>query len=49
MQQKTHEKFEKEFGGKVFYIFSSKANGKKVIMNPEIIEEIRIEINRLEQ
>jgi hypothetical protein len=49
LQQKTHEKFEKEFGGKVFYIFSSKANGKKVIMNPEIIEEIRIEINRLEQ
>jgi site-specific DNA-methyltransferase (adenine-specific) len=40
---------ESEFGGKVFYIFSSKANGKKVIMNPEVIEEIRTEINRLEQ
>lgn len=49
LQQKTHEKFEYEFGGKVFYIFSSKDNGKKVIMNPEVIEEIRIEINRLEQ
>ncbi|HDP67805.1 MAG TPA: MjaI family restriction endonuclease [Candidatus Marinimicrobia bacterium] len=49
LQQKTHVKFEKEFGGKVFYIFSSKANGKKVIMNPEVIEEIRTEINRLEQ
>lgn len=49
LHQKTHEKFESEFGGKVFYIFSSKANGKKVIMNPEVIEEIRIEINRLEQ
>ena len=48
LQQKTHQKFEKEFGGKVFYIFSSKANGKKVIMNPEIIEDIRKEIVRLE-
>lgn len=48
IQEKTHEKFEKEFGGKVFYIFSSKANGKKVIMNPEILDDIRTEINRLE-
>lgn len=49
LQKKTHLKFESEFGGKVFYIFSSKANGKKVIMNPEVIEEIRVEINRLEK
>jgi hypothetical protein len=49
LQEKTHAKFEKEFGGKVFYIFSSKPKGKKVIMNPEVIEEIRKEINRLEQ
>ncbi|RMG88017.1 MAG: MjaI family restriction endonuclease, partial [Bacteroidetes bacterium] len=49
IQQKTHEKFEKEFGGKVFYVFSSSLNRKKVIMNPEVIEEIRAEISRLEQ
>ena len=49
LQEKTHKNFEKEFGGKVFYIFSSKANVKKVIMNPEVIEEIREEIKRLEQ
>lgn len=49
LQQKSHEKFESEFGGKVFYIYSSKSNGKKVIMNPEVIEEIRVEISRLEQ
>jgi hypothetical protein len=49
LKEKTHAKFEKEFGGKVFYIFSSKPKGKKVIMNPEVIEEIRKEINRLEQ
>ncbi len=49
LQQKTHEKFERKFGGKVFYIFSSKANGKKVIMNPAVIDEIRAEISRLER
>ena len=48
LQEKTHDKFEKEFGGKVFYIFSSKANGKKVIMNTVVIDKIRTEINRLE-
>lgn len=49
LQLKTHKNFEQEFGGKVFFIFSSKANGKKVIMNPEIIDEIREEISRLEK
>lgn len=48
LQEKTHQKFKNEFGGKVFFIFSSKDNGKKVIMNPEVIEEIKQEINRLE-
>jgi hypothetical protein len=47
LQEDTHKIFEKEFGGKVFYIFSSKFNGKKVIMNPEVIGEIRKEIQRL--
>nr|MDO8087068.1 hypothetical protein [Candidatus Sigynarchaeum springense] len=28
-------------GGKVFYIFSVKTADKKVISNPEVIEEIR--------
>ena len=49
IQQKTHEKFEKEFGGKVFYIFSSKSNGKKVILNTEVVKEIKAEIKRLEK
>jgi len=49
LQLKTHKKFEQKFGGKVFFIFSSKANGKKVIMNPEVIDEIREEISRLEK
>ena len=49
IQEKTHTKFKEELGGKVFYIFSSKADGKKIIMNPEVIEEIRKEISQLEK
>ncbi len=49
IQLKTHNAFEEKFGGKVFYIFSSTENRKKVIRNPQVIEEIRQEINRLEQ
>jgi YHS domain-containing protein len=48
LQLNTHKKFETEFGGKVFYVFSSKINGKKVIMNPEVIDEIRNEILNLQ-
>jgi hypothetical protein len=46
-QKKTHEKFERKFGGKVFYVFSVKDGDKKKIYNPEIIDEIKKEINRL--
>ncbi len=46
-QKQTHEKFYNEFGGKVFYVFSVKDNGKKRIANEEVIEEIRKEIERL--
>ncbi len=41
---KTHKNFEKDFGGKVFIIFSIKRDNKKEIYNPEVIEEIRAEI-----
>ncbi len=44
---KTHSKFEKAQGGKVFIIFSIKNNDKKEIFNPEVIEDIRKEIERL--
>ncbi|MCB0740932.1 MAG: MjaI family restriction endonuclease [Chitinophagaceae bacterium] len=49
LQEKSHIKFEKEFGGKVFYVISSKSNSKKEIMNPEVIKEIKKEIRRLEK
>lgn len=47
LQVKTHLKFTKEFGGKVFYIFSSKHSGKKVIRNIDVINDIKEEINKL--
>ena len=47
IQKNTHRKFTEKFGGKVFYIFSIKEGNKKVIANPEVIEEIKKEIERL--
>ena len=46
-QKATHEKFRKKYGGNVFYIFSVAEEKKKIIANPEIIDEIRNEIKRL--
>jgi len=43
-QKATHDKFTKKYGGKVFYIISVKEGKKKIIQNPEVIEEIRQEI-----
>ena len=48
-QKRTHKKFTDKFGGKVFYIISVKEGKKKIIYNPEIIEEIRNEIERLKR
>jgi Mor family transcriptional regulator len=49
LQRKAHEKFTKEFGGKVFYVFSSKVKDRKEIRNKEVINEIRREIIRLKK
>lgn len=49
LQQETHKKFTEVFGGKVFYLFSQKINGKKEIVNNEVIPEIVNEIERLKQ
>ena len=46
-QKKTHEKFTARYGGKVFYVISIKEGKRKIIYNPEVIEEIRKEIERL--
>lgn len=47
-QKQTHEKFTAKYGGKVFYVLSVKEGKKKIIQNPEVVEEIRKEIERLE-
>jgi len=44
---KTHSKFEKDKGGKVFVVFSIKKDRKKTIYNPEVIDEIKKEIRQL--
>jgi len=49
LQHKTHQEFTKQYGGKVFYIFSMKKGDTKIIVNNEIIPEIRDEIIRLSQ
>lgn len=48
LQLATHKKFSEKFGGKVFYIFSSKNGDKKIIVNTEVIADIRQEIHQLE-
>lgn len=48
MHRKNHERFESEFGGKVFFIFSIKSStGKKKIDNIGVVEQILQEIERL--
>lgn len=47
IQHNTHVEFSKKYGGKVFYLFSCKSGDKKIIVNTEVIDEIRTEIARL--
>ncbi len=45
----NHQKFETDFGGKVFFVYSKKGlSGKKEIYNIEVIQEILLEIERLD-
>ena len=49
MHMINHQRFEDKFGGKVFFVYSTKnSSGNKRIYNVEVIEEIKAEINRLE-
>jgi hypothetical protein len=49
MHMINHQRFESEFGGNVFFVYSTKSSsGKKKIYNTEVIEQIRNEIERLE-
>lgn len=48
MHEQNHAKFEKENGGRVFFIYSRKTGKKAQIDNPDVIEVIRAEIIRLQ-
>jgi hypothetical protein len=47
MQEATHLKFQKKFGGKVFTVFSVKEGNKKAIKNTEVIDEIKNALENL--
>lgn len=47
IQHSTHKKFTKKYGGKVFYLYSCKSGDKKIIVNSEVIDEIKEEIRTL--
>ncbi|MFA0757814.1 MAG: hypothetical protein PVTTEEND_001855 [Candidatus Fervidibacter sp.] len=46
--RKSHERFERERGGKVFIVFSvTEKGGVKRVFNREVVGEIRKELERL--
>lgn len=47
MHKVNHERFQKEFGGKVFFVYSVKTTAGKKIYNIEVIDQIRTEIELL--
>lgn len=47
IQHKSHIEFTKQYGGKVFYLFSCKQGDKKIVVNTEVIDEIKNEIDLL--
>jgi hypothetical protein len=48
MHEQNHARFEKQNDGRVFFIYSRKSGKKAKIDNPEVIEEIKKEIERLQ-
>ncbi len=47
MHMVNHQRFEHDFGGKVFFVYSTKTSGSKRIYNAEVIDEIKKEVERL--
>jgi hypothetical protein len=47
MQRATHERFTRDFGGAVFIVYSVGEGKTKKIANPQVIDEVRREIERL--
>jgi len=49
MHKVNHARFQKEFGGKVFFVYSVKTTAGKRIYNIEVIDQIRAEIELLSE
>lgn len=50
MHMVNHQRFEADFGGKVFFVYSTKnSSGSKKIYNVEVIEQIIKELERLSE
>jgi len=47
IQAATYVNFKRDFGGNVFYVFSAKEGKTKRIVNSEVVDQIRCEIERL--
>jgi hypothetical protein len=47
LQSKSHQEFSSKYGGDVFYVYSQKVDGRKQIVNKEVIDAIKGEMNRL--
>lgn len=47
IQHKSHIEFTQKYGGQVFYLYSCKQGDKKIIVNIEVIDEIKSEIQNL--
>ena len=47
LQHNTHKEFTNKYHGQVFYIYSQKVGDKKEIVNKDVIENIKAEIQRL--
>jgi hypothetical protein len=49
MHEINHQKFKNKYGSRVFFIYSRKENKKAKIVNLDIIDDIRTEIERLQK
>jgi len=47
IQEHTHEAFRQEYGGGVFTVYSTKEGKSKIIVNREVIAELKAELERL--
>lgn len=48
MHEKNHQRFTRDFGDSVFFVYSVKSAKKRNIYNIEVIDEIKKEMDRLQ-